>query len=701
MQMKKVILFVIFCISLIVCANAQEESYIGEWQGTLQVPGQELEVTVEFLFEEDQLFGFIDIPLQQAIDLPLSIISHDSEGISFAIKDVLGDPIFYGKLSDDSNSLAGEFTQGGSSFSFSLTKKSEAEKQQEATKLQQKLETIRTFIDTTMSTWHVAGLSVAVVKDDEVIMSEGFGYRNYEQQLPVTSQTIFAIGSSSKAFTAFSVGLLVDEGLIEWDTPVKEYLPDFKMDDDFATKEMTAIDLLTHRSGLPRHDLMWYGANFSREEMFERLRYLEPNEPFRYTFQYQNLMYMTAGLLVGRMTNSTWENVVYDRIFQPLGMTNSNFSVDASQVTNDFSLPYRVSEEDTNERMKFMNISQVGPAGSINSCADDMAQWVKLLLNKGKIDDTQLMQEATVNVLTTPHMFISGISSNPEITYRAYGLGWFIMTYRGHAWVQHGGNIDGFSAMVNLLPNDNIGFVILTNQNNSIYTSIASYYIIDHMLDLDPVDWHGRTLDSIDEVKDVEEGVGKLERVENTKPSHKMEDYVGIYENPGYGRFQIDYTGRELYMLFHSFASPLEHWHYDVFKPTEGMLEQSNILLEFQTNLQGMIHKLSVPLEQSVSPIEFEKLPPGRMSDPTYLLQFTGTYTIAGDTINVELNASRELILEYPGQTLYGLHPYAENEFKIGDYKGYFVKFHLEKDEVTGLSFVQPNGIFEADKVEE
>ncbi len=701
MNTKKLFIFVILCLAFISFVNAQEHNFLGEWQGSIQVPGQTLNVTVKFLLEESQFVGFIDIPLQQAIDLPLEIISYDEERISFSIKNVPGNPTFNGILSEDFKSLNGEFTQGGGTFTFSLSRKSEVEKKQEAQKLEEKLDAIRTFIDTTMSTWNVAGLSVAVVKNNEVIMSEGFGCRDYEQQLPVTPQTLFAIGSSSKAFTAFSVGLLVDDGLIDWNTPVINYMPDFKMYDDFASKEITPIDLLTHRSGLPRHDLMWYGANFTREQMFERLQYLEPNKPFRYTFQYQNLMYMTAGLLVGRMSHSTWENVVTERVFEPLGMTNSNFSVDISQKTSDYSLPYRVNKDHAIEKMKFMNISEMGPAGSINSCADDMAQWVKMLLNKGKVDDTQLIQEATVNMLITPHMFIPGKSSNPELTYRAYGLGWFIMTYRGHAWVEHGGNIDGFSAMVNLLPDDNIGVVILTNQNNSSYPSIASYYVIDQMLDLDPVDWHGRNLASVEEIKDIEEGEGKLERVEGTKPSHELEDYVGVYENQGYGKIQIDYTGRELYIVYHSFASPLKHWHYDVFKPTEGMLAESNILLDFQSNLQGNIDKLLVPFEKLVPSIEFDKLPPDNMSDPAYLLQFTGTYKIAGDEVTVELNASGLLTLEYPGQPSYELHPNTENEFQIGELKGYYVKFHVEKNGVTGLSFVQPNGIFEAEKVEE
>jgi len=702
MNFRKIaFLCLIIFIFTLIHLSADENSIVGEWEGSIEVPGQTLEVTIEFLIENNQLVGFIDIPLQQAIDLPLANINIETGNVTFDIKDVPGEPTFNGILSKDNNTISGEFTQSGGTFPFSIMKKSKNQKLEEAAKLEEKLHAIRTFIDSTMSLWNVAGLSAAIVKDNEILMNEGFGYRDVENELPVTHNTLFAIGSSSKAFTAFSVGLLVDEGIIDWDTPVREYMPDFKMYDEFTTQEMTAIDLLTHRSGLPRHDLMWYGANFSREEMYDRLRYLEPNKPFRYTFQYQNLMYMTAGLIVGKLTKSTWEDVVYDRVFIPLGMNNSNFSVDISRNSGDYSLPYQVNKNDEIEKMDFRNISVIGPAGSINSTSTDMAQWVKMLLNKGKIDDTSLMLEATVENLITPHMFIGGESSNEELTYRAYGLGWFILTYRGHPYVQHGGNIDGFTALVNLLPDDNLGVVILTNQNNSSYTSIASYYIIDQLLDLKPVDWHGRNLGQEEKLTEIEKGMGKIVRIEGTKPSHDLDDYVGIYDNPGYGTMQIDHDGKELFMVYHSFASPLEHWHYDVFKPTEGIPAKSNILLEFHANLQGNISELSAPLESSVSPIIFEKLPPDEMSDPDYLLQFTGSYEIAGIKVTVELNKSGLLILTYPGQPAYELHPYTENEFQIGDLKNYYVTFHIEKEQVTGMSFIQPNGIFEAEKVED
>ncbi len=698
---KSLTLFLIIFILSFTVLSADKNALIGEWTGSVKVPGQELDVVVEFLFEDNLVVGFIDIPLQQAIDLSLENITLENSNITFAIKDVPGEPTFNGNLSDDGNTISGEFTQSGATFPFSLIRKSEQEKLHEAEKLEEKLQAIRTFIDSTMSQWHVAGLSVAVVKDNEILMTEGFGYRDFENELPVSSQTLFAIGSSSKAFTAFSVGLLVDEGIIDWDTPIKEYMPDFKMYNDFATQEMTAIDLLSHRCGLPRHDLMWYGAYFSREEMYDRLRYLEPNEPFRYTFQYQNLMYMTAGLMVGRLTNSTWEDVVHERIFIPLGMSNSNFSVDASQNSDNYSLPYQVNENDEIAKMDFMNLSAVGPAGSINSCADDMAQWVRMLLNKGAVDDTQIMLEATVENLITPHMFIGGESSSEELTYRAYGMGWFIFTYRGHPYVNHGGNIDGFTALVNLLPDDNLGVVILTNQNNSYYASIASYYIIDQLLDLEPVDWHGRNLIQQETLSEIENVSETLKRVEGTKPSHKLEDYVGVYENPGYGIIQIEQNDNELYMVYHSFASPLEHWHYDVFKPTEGLLADSDILIEFHTNLQGDIFRLSAPFEASVSPIIFEKLPPEKMSDPAYLVQFAGTYELAEIKVSVDLNKSGLLILTYPGQPAYELHPYADNKFQIGDLENYYVEFQLDKKRVTGMSFIQPNGVVHAVKVDE
>ncbi|WP_253185716.1 serine hydrolase domain-containing protein [Bacillus licheniformis] len=199
------------------------------------------------------------------------------------------------------------------------------------------LKGFRAFAEEKMKEWNVPGAAVAVIKEDEIIMAEGFGFRDKERKLKVNPETVFAIGSASKAFTTAAMAVLADEGKMEWDKPVREYLPEFKMHDPVATERMTPRDLACHRSGLPRHEMMWYNSSFSREELFRRIRYLEPNQDFRSKWQYQNLMYMTAGYLAGRIAGTTWEDLVHERLFKPLHMTSSSFSVEDMQKLSDFA----------------------------------------------------------------------------------------------------------------------------------------------------------------------------------------------------------------------------------------------------------------------------------------------------------------------------------------------------------------------------
>src|SRR5271169_2254170 len=219
----------------------------------------------------------------------------------------------------------------------------------------EKLDGFDAFANKELRDWKCDGFAIAVVQDGKVILSKGYGLRDAKKNLPVTEKTQFAIGSSTKSFTVTSLGVLVDQGKLDWDKPVRDYLPDFRLWDQFATERMTSRDLVTHRSGLPRHDLMWYNSPFSRQELFERLRYLEPNKDFRTTFQYQNLMFMTAGLLAGHVAGTTWEQLVRKSIFEPLGMKSSNFSVTDSMKSADYSLGYQVAN-DIPVDMPFRNI---------------------------------------------------------------------------------------------------------------------------------------------------------------------------------------------------------------------------------------------------------------------------------------------------------------------------------------------------------
>src|SRR6266567_9325703 len=220
------------------------------------------------------------------------------------------------------------------------------------------LDGIDAFADQALKDWKCVGFAIAVIQDGKVILSKGYGLRDLKHNQPVTPKTLFAIGSSTKSFTVTSLGVLADQGKLDWDKPLHEYLPDFRLMDQFATERMTPRDLVTHRSGLPRHDLVWYNSPFSRKELFERLRFLEPSKDFRTTFQYQNLMFMTAGYLAARLSDMSWESYVHKVVFDPLGMATSNFSVTDSQKSSDYSLPYTVTKEEIAE-IPFRNIDQI------------------------------------------------------------------------------------------------------------------------------------------------------------------------------------------------------------------------------------------------------------------------------------------------------------------------------------------------------
>src|SRR4051794_22317400 len=228
-----------------------------------------------------------------------------------------------------------------------------------------------------MAKWHVPGAAVAVIYKGEVILSKGYGLRDVAKSLPVTPETLFAIGSCTKAFTSFDIALLVEEDKLNWDTPIREYLPDFRMFDPVASEQMTARDLTSHRGGLPRHDFLWYGSSFSREELYHRLRYLKPNKPFRSGYDYQNLMFMLAGYLVGKVAGTSWEAFTQQRILDRLGMSDTNFSVSVSETAANASLPYEF-QDDTIKLIPFRNIDNVAPAGSINSTLVDMLKWLRL-----------------------------------------------------------------------------------------------------------------------------------------------------------------------------------------------------------------------------------------------------------------------------------------------------------------------------------
>ncbi len=678
----------------------QERTLEGHWEGKIEIPGQPLEVTLQFTLAEDGTWqGTISIPAQNARDLPLANIEMRGEQVSFAIAGVPGDPTFAGVLTQE-GTISGDFTQAGQTFPFSLVAADDP-----VARAQAALEGLDAVVEQALEDFKVPGLGLAIVVSGEVVMAKGYGQRDIERGLPVTDQTLFAIGSCTKAFTTFLLGMLVDEGTLDWDTPVIEYLPEFRLYDDHATKALTVRDLVTHRSGLPRHDLLWYNADYTRSELVERLRYLQPFADLRERYHYQNLMYLTAGYLAEQVTGRAWEELVRERILDPLGMAGSNFSVEASKRTADFAQPYRKVEEEL-RLIPFRNIDVIGPAGSINSSVTEMSHWLMVQLNHGKFGEQQLLQASTAREMHTPVTLMSGYPTEPQILFSAYGLGWVLQAYRGHYRAVHGGGIDGFTAMVSLLPEDGIGVVALSNRSGAPVPELISRHVIDRLLELEPKDWLGEALERLRRVEESEEGAEeRLEetRVAGTQPAHPLEAYVGEYEHPGYGIVKVEGDGRQLALTYNDISAPLEHWHYEVFNalenPDDPALENTKIV--FRTDVKGHVASVVIPMDLEVDVIVFTKKPDARLFDPDYLARFTGVYQLPNVEVTVDLKGS-VLTASIPGQPVYELVPLRGTEFALKGLAGFSAVFVVDPEgQVTELQFHQPNGVFTAPRKQE
>ncbi|MEY8347188.1 serine hydrolase [Bacillus cereus] len=474
--------------------------------------------------------------------------------------------------------------------------------------------TLQTTIEKMMKDLNVPGTAVAIIKDGEVIVSEGFGYRNLEKKEPVTPQTRFAIGSATKAFGTLSLSLLAKQKKFDWDVPVQSYIPTFSLSDVFAGSQITARDLASHRSGVNRHDALWYNSSLTRKDIVGKIKHLPLDAPFRTAFLYNNLMYATISYIVENITDQTWEQYVKEHILEPLQMEQTNFSVTDSQNTNNYALPYVEKDEEIQE-VPFRNIDTVGAAGCINSTIEDMANWVIFHLNQGKTGDHELLSAELLQQMYTPHNTIPDqpFLSTPESPLNSYGLGWFISAYRGYKVIHHGGNIDGFTALVSFIPKENIGLVILTNSGNTLLPSYLANQIYDELLGLETIDWCKRAIEDTAKIKEMmKEGNQSLpEQIKETAPSHALEDYSGTFEHPAYGTLEVYKQNEELYVQFTEMKVPLHHHHYDMFSATLDLFQiKMKMLLAYKMDIKGQFQtiQLHVPAMLSTQPLTFTKV---------------------------------------------------------------------------------------------
>jgi CubicO group peptidase (beta-lactamase class C family) len=499
--------------------------------------------------------------------------------------------------------------------------------------LQQKLDLLVEQLEQQRQTHHIPGMALAVVKDDEVILTYGFGNASVEKETPVTPETIFAIGSSTKAFTSTLVGMLVDEGKMDWDDPVTQYLPYFQMnvDSDNESDEPTLRDVLSHRTGFTRMSLLFASGQIPIEEVLLDATKAEPYVPFREKWYYSNVMYMSAGVAAGEADDTDWDTLVTERIFEPLGMNSTTTSVTQAENDSRLASGYLWDEDlQAYEYKPMRNVDNIGPSGAINSNVIDMAQWLRLQLNRGEYEGRRLISEENLRETWTTQI---DITENV-----GYGMGWMIREWEGQPVIEHGGNVDGFSAQVAMLPESDLGFVLLTNASVSPLPSLAINMVWDTLLGEEPAD------DGV--IEDYEPYIG--EYIANFG-QFKDEIFTVLVQND---RLAIDIPGQQVFEL----KEPDEEgkWYFVI---------SNEIAVSFESdendNVIGMkMYQAGLTFDL---PREGVEIAPEIPLDE--LQKYLGSYRSEELQVTVEvLIQNNRLAIDVPGQMVYELYPPDEND---------------------------------------
>jgi CubicO group peptidase (beta-lactamase class C family) len=431
------------------------------------------------------------------------------------------------------------------------------------------------YIETAMRAWEVPGLAIAVVRGDSVIFSRGYGVRELGGRGAVDEHTLFAVASTTKAMTAAAIGALVEEGRMGWDEPATGYLPEFRVGDAYLTREMTVRDLLTHRSGLARHDLLWIAAPFDRAEILRRARYLPTSGRFRADYGYHNVMYIAAGEALAAAAGRPWEEVLEDRLFVPLGMTRSTARAAVVETRGNVATSHlRVDGRVT--AVPRRNYDNIGGAGAAWSSGHDMGRWLRMHLNGGELEGTRVLDPATVRELHTPQMLLRADTVaerlHPATGFRAYGLGWLLQDYNGRKLVHHSGSINWTRTQLGMIPAEGIGVVVITNLSTSNLQHALMYRVLDALLGAPERDWSAEYLAlarRADARAEAERREVETARLRGTHPALALDGYAGSYQSEVFGTLTLAREGGRLVLRYSDdYVADLEHWHHETFRAT-------------------------------------------------------------------------------------------------------------------------------------
>ncbi len=552
--------------------------------------------------------------------------------------------------------------------------------------------------------WNMPGVGVGIVKNGKLVFVKGYGYRDYEKKLPITANTLFQIASNTKLFTATALGFLVNEGKLDWDKPIKTFVPSIKFYNNELDNTITIRDMLSHRTGVTRHDLIWYKSDFNRAELFEKLKYLEPSQALRQGFLYNNLMYAASGHIVNLVEGKTWEQFVQEKILNPLQMKNTVFSIADMKKQADVFIPFN-EKRDTNILYKIDYLNEtdgLGPAGSMISNITDLSHWLAALMNKGMYEGKQVIPEAVVNATMEPSIALHNSLLDQgftEILNPVYGMGRQSQSYRGHQIVLHGGDLNGIHSQIAYMPQDSIGVIVFVIGDHSLRYNSIVFNVCEHLLGLSITPWSERGLKN----RDISKKMGKEGRekamvgqVKNTKPSHPISEYTGDFENAAYGIINVVQKDTQMMFTFHNIHLPMHHFHYDRFD-TKNDEEDGFYSLNYQTSPQGEIDRFVVSLDEGE--VTFTKKAAAGLGTVETLSKYTGKYKIGTNTINVFLKNKNHLFVE--GQPDIELIPYKTNIFKTKEFADYTIEFIIENGKVTAMKQKDGSGEYIIKRAEE
>jgi CubicO group peptidase (beta-lactamase class C family) len=562
----------------------------------------------------------------------------------------------------------------------------------------QRIEGFDAYMAKALKDWNAPGVGVGIVVNDKLVFAKGYGYRDYEKKLPFTPATMSPIASNTKLFTAVAAGMLVEEGKLSWDRPVRESVPAIRFYNDQLNNTVTLRDMLSHRTGVTRHDTIWYKSDFTRKQLFEKLAYLGPQQPLRQTFLYNNLMFAAVGYLIELQSGKTWEQFVKERIFEPLQMSATSYSIADMVQRPEFGVGF-AERRDSFELYRipyYEDIAGVAPCGAIVSNIEEMSHWLIALMNQGKYDGKQVLPADVLQATLQPAIPLPNTDLETrgwsEVLNAAHGMGRQIASYRGHLITLHGGSLPGFFTQVSFMPQDRIGVIVFViGRHSQPLTNIVSYNVYERLLGLDQTPWSERLLEI--RLKNKQAGTkartkANESRVPNTQPSHALTEYTGAYENPAYGMLTIGLKDDQLQFDFHKMRFPMTRFHYDRFDTPDDE-QDGKWSVNFRTNPQGDIDQAVMSLDEAGA-VFVRKPDP---IDPKVMSQLAGAYeTPDGVKVQVALAPGGSLSLVWPGQPPGRLRQVKGLAFRSPLFSDLIYEFIVQDGRVKALKRKDPSG---------